>query len=187
MDLEAQDLAAARIGDRQAFGRLVERHGTLVHRFLCRRCRSAEDAQDLAQEAFIVAWTRLQAFDGRSRFTTWLLGIALNLSRDRAGKASSRHEVALDEDVERDVVDPSAGPEAQRERQRALSALQHAIERLPPDLRTTLDLVAFEDLSYDEVAALLEVPAGTVKSRVNRARMLLREAVGRQVIDAWSA
>jgi len=185
-DADGQQVAAARNGDRRAFGALVERHRVLLYRFLLRRCRSAEDAQDLAQEAFIIAWTRLPTFDGRSRFSTWLLGIALNLARDRANRASTRREVELDEDVERNAPDPSAGPDIQRERRRALGALQQAIERLSPDLRTTLELVAFEDMPYDEVALLLDVPAGTVKSRVNRARSLLRAAVGERVLDAWS-
>lgn len=187
MQDDALQVAAARGGDRKAFGALVERHQVLVYRFLLRRCRTAEDAQDLAQDAFIIAWSRLPTFDNRSRFSTWLLGIALNLARDRAGKASTRSEVELDEDLERSVPDPSAGPDVQRERKRALGALQQAIERLSPDLRTTLELVAFEDMAYDDVAVLLDVPAGTVKSRVNRARSLLRAAVGERVLEAWAA
>lgn len=163
-------------GRPESFNAIVLRHQARVQRFLLRHTQQSDDAQDLAQETFVQAYLKLPAWRGDARFSTWLLGVALNLARNHANRSPRlRHaHVELDDEIRgRDLVDTHDPCQALADSARH-AAMQAAINALPAELREPLVLVAIEGLAYDETALLLGIPAGTLKSRLNRARRRLR-------------
>jgi RNA polymerase sigma-70 factor (ECF subfamily) len=148
---------AARNGDLAAFEHLVRTYQAPVWRFLRHLLGDAELAEDVTQETFVRVHRRLSSFDGRSRFTTWLFQVARNAGID-ALRARARRE-RLDLPAPPDV----ASPELRHELDAALAALDR-------DLREAILVVEVLGLSYVDGATLLGVPAGTLKSRVHRAR-----------------
>ena len=170
-------VAATRAGNSQAFTELVRRHQDFVYRFILRRCQRPSDAVDIAQEAFLRAWSLAGGFRGDSKFSTWVIGIARNLLRDQVAGAAGRGPP-----VDWVGEDERAGSRADEPATRAASnallvALQTAIDDLPDELRETFVMNAIEGLEYDEVARILELPIGTVKSRISRSRARLHEAL----------
>jgi RNA polymerase sigma factor (sigma-70 family) len=172
------ELIAESLSDGVAFGAVFDRHFVTIHRYLARRVGA--DADDLASEVFTIAFARRHDYRlDRDSALPWLYGIASNLvlgQRRSAGRrlglverlprattGEERFETRVD-----DAVDASS--EAAR--------LQERVDRLSPDDRTTLLLYAWEDLTYAEVAVALDVPVGTVRSRLNRVRRQLREPPG---------
>lgn len=178
-------LAAARNGDRDAFGRLVLHYQRVVFRTVLAVLRTRDDAEDVAQEAFLVAWRKLGGFRGQSTFKTWMLTIAWRKALDRRRTRSLfwyRQRPALD-DSGHDVLDGYAGEVPDPERSAMAADLARrtraAIAGLSPKLRDTLLLAAAGEQTYEEIAAMLRVPVGTVKWRVAEARRLVRQRVGR--------
>lgn len=167
-------------GRKDSFMGIVVRHQPRVHRFLLRHTQQPDDALDLTQETFIQAYLKLSAWRGEARFSTWLIGVALNLARNHANRSPPlRHShVAFDEGDSKhhpvDLREPSLVC-AENARHGAMLA---AISSLPTELREPLVLIAIEGVPYEETAALLAIPVGTLKSRLNRARRQLREALG---------
>jgi RNA polymerase sigma-70 factor (ECF subfamily) len=156
----------ARNGNQEAFGKLTEAYYSRVWRFLLKWVKNRDDAEELAQETFLAAW---------------LLGIALNLARNhhnRVVKKRSR-DVELDESL---YLETPGGhddePDRQYERKQTMRVLEEAIGRLPDDMREVVTMVKLEGMLLDEVASVLGIPAGTVKSRLSRAKSKLLEEVG---------
>lgn len=172
---------AARSGDAGAFRRLVELHMRAVYGLAFRLMGDPDDADDVAQETFLRAWRALDRYDETYSFYTWLRTIATRLAlQERAKRRRRRTESGESFDAAAAAV-PAAAPDpletlAGEELQRALAG---ALEDLPEEFRAVLVLRAEQDLSYEEIARILEVPAGTVMSRLFRARRLLRSALGR--------
>jgi RNA polymerase sigma-70 factor (ECF subfamily) len=168
----------ARNGDQQAFALLVDAYHTRVWRFLLKWVKNRDDAEELAQETFLAAWRALPSFRAGSQFSTWLLGIALNLARNhhnRTVKKLSRN-VELDETMY--IETPSGSdvePDAQLERRQAMDALERAIDALPDDMKQVMIMVRLEGMQLEEVAEILGIPSGTVKSRLSRAKGRLLE------------
>lgn len=163
---DAELLAAAARGDAQAFAPLVARHHVAVHRFVARRI-GAGDAEDVAAETFEVAYRRAGSYRAEhDDARPWLLGIATNLLRRHA-----RREAAMYRAYAKTGVDPAVPgatePGVDDATQRALAA---ALAEMRPDHRNALLLHVLGELSYDEVAEALEVPIGTVKGWLSRAR-----------------
>lgn len=156
-------IRAAAAGDRDAFERIVRDHQLHVWRFLRRLLGDPALAEDVAQETFIRVYTRLDTFTFQAKFTTWMFQIARNAGLDalRARERRSR----LTTTPPRPVA-PAVPTEVRVE-------LQAALDSLPPDLRAALLLVEVLGLRYREVAAVLDVAEGTVKSRVYHARTRL--------------
>ena len=170
-------VAAARAGDAQAFTQLVRRHQDFVYRFILRRCPRPADAVDIAQEAFLRAWSQAGQFRGDSKFSTWVIGIARNLLREH-GASEAHRGPPVDWVGEDERAGSRTDEPATRAASHALmAALQAAIEGLPDELRETFVMNAIEGLEYEEVGQLLELPIGTVKSRISRSRDRLREAL----------
>lgn len=168
----------ARRGDQAAFADLARQFHAAVWRFLLKWVRSPHDAEELAQETFVLAWRNLARFRNESAFSTWLLGIALNLARNHHNRSPARREVELpDDDVLESLLPQQDDPAELLERKQRLTALDRAIGELSPELRETLILVRLEGLSLEEAAAMLAVPLGTVKSRLSRARERLTDAM----------
>jgi len=182
---EADDLlvARARDGDTAAFARLVERYQDALFNGICRMVGQRADAEDLAQETFVKAFRGMAAFEGRSRFYTWLYSIAVNVvisyrrkvGSRRSGNPVSLHASADAEGRPIDVADRSPGPEVASERREVRPRIEEAIAQLDAGRRALIVMRDIEGFDYETLARLLACPLGTVKSRVHRARLALRE------------
>lgn len=173
----------ARAGDLSAFELLVERYRQRVWRLAYNVLRDSEEAWDVAQEAFIRAWQALGSFRGQSAFYTWLFRITMNLATDRARQRTSRGralgaERVPEEDWDRVMVDTEATPDDMAVRGEERERIQAALATLPEHHRTIIMLSDLEELSYREIAEVLDIPMGTVMSRLHNARKRLREALG---------
>lgn len=176
--LEAQRwIENARRGDEAAFAQLTRAHYSQVWRFLFKWVKNRDDAEELAQETFLAAWRSLPKFRSDSKFSTWLLGIALNLARNHHNRSPARNrEVELDEAAHMETpASPGSDPQVQYEMSAALQALDRAIGRLPDDMREVMMLIKVEGLSLEEVSGMLALPIGTVKSRLSRGKERLLE------------
>jgi RNA polymerase sigma-70 factor (ECF subfamily) len=169
-------------GDETAFDQLVRRYEQKVYQHAYRLTGNADDAADVAAEAFLRVYNALRRFRGDSQLSTWLYRIVQNVYFDFY-KREQRHqhlplEIPSDEDeesMELPIADEKANLEEivlERERQRVL---REAIEKLPDYQRVVMILFHVEGLSYEEIAAVTGLPLGTIKSRLNRARASLRE------------
>lgn len=166
--------AQASAGDRRAFGDLVRRHQDGVFRFVFRMVGSRDQAMDLTQDSFLKAWQALPGWRPEARFRTWLLQIARNASLDVLRRRSLADFVPIDEAFE--LPGPGPTPESQAAAKQDLRLLDAALRRLQADHREVLLLRELEGLSYEEIAAVLDVAEGTVKSRLGRARAALLQA-----------
>jgi RNA polymerase sigma-70 factor (ECF subfamily) len=178
-DLDA--IARCRAGDREAFGEIVERWQDRIFGAALRMVRDAETARDLAQETFVRAYVKLESFEGGAAFGTWLYAICVNQVRGEMRKRSAQKRGdaasldALRESADVDPADPSDDPEARASTKEQCARLSAELERLDPEHREVVLLREFEDLSYEEIADVVGVPVGTVRSRLFRAREELRD------------
>ena len=163
----------ARGGDGDAFGLLVVRHQDRIYAAVLRFCGDAEDAREIVQRAFINAWRRLDSFKGDSAFSTWMYRIAFNESVSFRREGGRRRLVPQSESSPEPADDRRPGDRLDTDESR--SQVQEALNRLDAEERKILILKELEDRSYDEIAEILEVPKGTVRSRLFRARASLRE------------
>ena len=174
---------AFRLGKPGAFDAIVRAHQDRVYAFCARMLSDREDALDVSQEVFLSAYRNLGTFRGDSSLSTWLLRIAANrcLNRIRQRKTAAGREMAwpdAGEDGDGTEFQPAApegnGPERFAENREMREALEGALGRLEPGTRWMVLLSDVEGFSHEEIAELAEVPVGTVKSRLHRARMALR-------------
>jgi len=174
-------------GDVDAFSILVHKYQDRIYSVALNYVSNPEDAVDVTQEAFLKAYSKLRMFDSASAFYTWLYRIAINTSIDFLRKRKSRPAESLDDEKFSDVgfepvsKDPSADPEKVAARTEQARLLKNAIASLSEKLRTVVVLHDVEGLSQEEVADILKVPVGTVKSRVSRARAELRQLLSKQL------
>jgi RNA polymerase sigma-70 factor (ECF subfamily) len=180
-------LKRCRIGEVQAFDALVERYQRRVIGLCYRHVHQYEEACDLAQEVFAQAFHHLKDFQGKSSFSTWLYRVALNASynRQRYHRAKGRDTVtSLEGMLERREGEPDAaaymkGPDRgaleQLENAEEIALLRQALAAMEEDQRKIVELVDIEELTYDEAARILDLPVNTVRSRLSRARRLLKE------------
>ncbi|MEV6259360.1 RNA polymerase sigma factor SigM [Streptomyces sp. NPDC051784] len=174
-DINDQDLLAQHVGgDPDAFGELVRRHRDRLWAVALRTLGDREEAADAVQDALISAFRAAHTFRGQSAVTTWLHRITVNACLDRARKAASRRTAPVD-DAERldQLMDPHESAEAPAERQDLHRELLAALSTLPPEQRAALVLVDMQAYPVAEAARILDVPAGTVKSRCARGRAKL--------------
>lgn len=173
---EAQVIEQILKGDINAYEQLVTRYEKSVYNLALRMTDNAEDAADMAQEAFIKAYNSLASFRGDSKFSVWLYRIVSNVCLDFLRKQSRRPAMSLSvedddgEDVQLDVPDESMSPESLLERKLTRESVRAGLAQLPEDYRQILLLRELQGLSYDEIAQTLDIGVGTVKSRIFRAR-----------------
>jgi RNA polymerase sigma-70 factor (ECF subfamily) len=171
---------AAQSGDRQAFGKLVERYQRRVYALAFGIVRSREDAWDVAQEAFVKAYRNLDRYEGTAAFFTWLYRITYNLSIDVLREKSRRDQVGLDDNpnveeaLRRDGRGVDGHPEDMATRKELQAVLQSAMSRLSEKHRAIIVLREVEGLSYEEMADVLGISKGTVMSRLFHARQNLQ-------------
>ena len=169
---EIELITRAQKGDRGAFGQLVGRHREGVINVVYRMCGDANPAEDTAQEAFIRAWQHLPSYKPRSPFRNWVYRIATNAALD----VLRRERETVDVDA-LPLANSDDGPEAAVEREERGQRVRRAVLALPDASRAVLVLREYEGLSYKEIAETLGIPIGTVMSRLNYARNLLRESL----------
>ncbi|MBI3321894.1 MAG: sigma-70 family RNA polymerase sigma factor [Candidatus Omnitrophica bacterium] len=171
-------------GDGSAFDPLVRRHQQVVFAVALRMLGDHDEAQDVAQDTFVRAYQSLGAFRREAKLSTWLVSITMNLCRNRRRWWARRRRViaaSLDDPVEsgegslgHDVADPSPSPRAVARRQEQGDLVREALRQLRETERIVIVLRDLQGCSYEEIAAMLRCPMGTVKSRLNRARWNLR-------------
>ena len=178
--VEQNDLllvAASKNGDQEAFAQLVQRYQRLVFNLVYRMLQQYDEATEITQDTFLAAWQGLPSFRGDARFPTWLYRIAYNCSlkqlelrkRDRALQVALEAEKTLEnaDDEQRENAELDA-------RDRQLLVQEH-LSRLPAKYRIVLILRHLQDMTYEEMAEILTMPIGTIKTHLFRARNLLKE------------
>ena len=173
---EAEVLAAAARGDRKAFGQLVRAYQRRAYAAAYSLVGNRDDALELSQDAFVKAYKAMKRFDLSMPFYPWLHRIVRNTSLNHLKKKKRRGESSLDEMMESgfDAHDPGYAPDDSASRVELLRHIQRAMDELTPEQQEILRLRHFMELSYGEIAASLEIPQGTVMSRLHGARKKLR-------------
>lgn len=166
-------------GDVNAFEKLVTEYEKAVYAIAQRMTGNPEDAADMTQETFIKAYNSLSSFRGDSKFSVWLYRIANNVCLDFLRSKNMRPTVSLStedddgEETQLDIADESQSPELLLESSLTRDAVRRGLDSLPPDYKQILLLREIQGLSYEEIAAALDIESGTVKSRIFRARKRL--------------
>lgn len=181
---DAELVEQARKGNIHAYENLVERYTEVAFRTAYLVAGSAADAQDAAQEAFIRAFHALPRFRAGAPFRPWLLQIVANQAKNRRRAAGRRENLSLRLAEGIRVGDAAPSPERALEAQEERRALLHAVNELREEDRLVINCRYFLELSSEETAQTLGWPEGTVKSRLNRALVRLRERMGERVADA---
>lgn len=164
-------------GQRAAFGQLVRKYQGRLFNTLLHVVGSREEAEDVCQEAFVQAFVKLESFGGRSAFYTWLYRIAFNVSISRR-RRRRRTEVSMDQHQERTGQEPQEfrdGPTDQLMREEQIRQVRAAINGLNEEYRAILVLREIEGCCYETISEILDLPLGTVRSRLHRARLQLRD------------
>lgn len=185
---EAHLIQRAQKGDSDAFAALVTEHQRYVYNLALRLLKNEEEALDLAQETFVRAWTALPNFRGQSQFRTWLYRIVTNLCYNRLPNLR-RSLTELGDDVIADLPEtdlefdnPAHGLESRELR----TYLHQAIDRLDENYRLLISLRYQNELSYEEIATMLNLPLGTVKTGLFRAKEQLRRALETYQEPLWT-
>jgi RNA polymerase sigma-70 factor (ECF subfamily) len=179
---EARLIEEAQRGDVQAFNTLVLHYQTQVYNLAYRVMGEGDSAADATQEAFISAYKSLKRFRGGS-FKAWLMRIVTNACYDELRRRKRRPQTSLEalhvveEDANPSLILPHEGPESHTQRMELAEAIQQCLSTLPEDQRTAAVLSDIQGYSYDEMATIMEVSLGTVKSRLSRARAKLRDCL----------
>ncbi len=179
-------ISLAKSGDQKAVEELFDRYYKRIYVFLYRATGRREDAEDLCQEAFLLAFKNIGSFKGKSSFFTWVYKIAINRFRDHVRREKRRPlpiKSQVDEESFTGSVDTRASlvPQMSDEpgdKVETYQDVRKALQRIHPKYRVPLLLNAVEEMPYEEIARLLGLPVGTVKSRIFRARMMLAEMMG---------
>ena len=192
---EEQLIRYAQQGDNDAFEQLLLLHQKKVYNLCLRMSANPDDALDLSQEAFIKAWRSIGQYQFEASFSTWLFRLTSNVCIDHLRRKKRRQETSLtesyddsDEAEEFTLPDAAPLPEEQAITNETKLALAQAMERLGPEHREILQLRVVEDLPYEQIAEILDIRVGTVKSRLARARLSLRKILkaGNYFSDASS-
>jgi RNA polymerase sigma-70 factor, ECF subfamily len=186
---EQEIISAATRGDRLAFGKLVRRYQRRAYAAAYTLVRNREDALELSQDSFVKAFRAMKRFDESMPFYPWLHRIVRNTSLNHLKKKKRRGESSLDCMMESgfDAKDMAKTPVDVANRSELLQHIEHAMEELSADQQEILRLRHFMELSYGEIAAALEIPQGTVMSRLHSARKKLRFILETQSKEAATA
>jgi RNA polymerase sigma-70 factor, ECF subfamily len=179
---DQNDIARVLAGDQFAYGELVERHQRRLLGLLLHACGSHELAEDLAQETFARAYQKLHLFEGRSSFYTWLCRVAVNLlANERRRKRIENQTQREGFDIALSASGENSTAEQQVERDELRQCVRAAIAMLDVERRAVLLLRDFDGMDYDQIAETLEIPIGTVRSRLHRARLELKSILENRI------
>lgn len=188
---EAQLLERARLGDQVALGQLLERHQQRLYNVALRMVGNRDDAAEVAQDALLRVVEHIDDYNGESALTTWMVRITMNLAISHLRKRKVRQAASLDvggEDddqttaLRRQLADErEPGPVSNVETSEMLGHLHRALAGLDEEFRAVLVLRDIDQMDYQQIAVVLSVPVGTVKSRLFRARLALRQEMARLV------
>jgi RNA polymerase sigma-70 factor, ECF subfamily len=165
-------------GDSERFGILVVRYQDRLFNGLARMLGSAADADDVLQESFLQAFRKLSSFRESSSFYTWIYRIAINAAINL--RRRERRSVNLSDNAQfhdQLVTDPDSGPARRMEQSEEVRELQEALNQLSDEHRNILVLREIEGMSYEDISQILDMPIGTVRSRLHRARLQLRDSL----------
>lgn len=168
-------------GHTEAFDAIVNRYRDRLFNCIIRLVRQTECAEDLVQETFLRVYRSRNEYQATTHFSTWIYTIALNLARSELRKRKRRQFFSINTDPDDDqgerpeLSDPAGGPDDQLHHSELGRSIQRAIGQLPIKYQTVIVLRDIEELSYEEISEVLQCPTGTIKSRVNRARLKLQE------------
>jgi RNA polymerase sigma-70 factor (ECF subfamily) len=183
-DLEKQWIKKAKQGDTESFERLIQGTQSKAYNIALRYLRNEDDAMDALQESFIKVFRSLGGFKEESSFDTWVYRIVMNTCHDQLRKNSRRQtEISLtnndsnQEEITLDIPDMSNNPEMLLEKKEKLAFILSCVAKLPSDQREAFELRDIENFTYEEISEILQCSLGTVKSRISRARMALRQLI----------
>jgi RNA polymerase sigma-70 factor (ECF subfamily) len=162
-------------GDQEAFGLLIQRYQNRLFNGLLQIVRNHVEAEDLTQEAFVLAFTKLQSFQGNSAFFTWLYRIGYNLAVTRLRRRKSNVSLDSQRETGIDYATDGGSPSERMEQREQAILVRTALDQLSEEHRTILILREMEEMDYDALSEVLDLPIGTVRSRLHRAREQLRE------------
>jgi len=175
-------IARCQSGSREAFDQLIDRYQRRIYTFAYRLTGNPDDAADVAADTFVRLYSSIGSFRGDSSFVTWLYRVVTNIFLDSRKRQRNRTTLSLDTVVQHDdcvvprqIEDNSPSPQQLAETRDRSAALQSAIASLPEYQRVMIVLYHVDGLAYEEIAEALDLPIGTVKSRLNRARLALRQ------------
>jgi RNA polymerase sigma-70 factor, ECF subfamily len=169
---ETELVSRAQNGDRNAFSEVVRNHAQGVRNVIYRMCGDVQIAEDAAQETFIQAWLHLSSYRPQTSLRNWLYRIAVNAATDMLRKEK---RILPDSVEDLQLTDGRPGPESSVSQQERITLVQKAVLALPEASRAILVLREYEELSYQEISSTLNIPLGTVMSRLNYARKLLKD------------
>ena len=179
---EKELIAKAKQGDMQAFEELILKHEKIVYNVALRMMNHSEDAKDISQEVFLKAYRNIKNFDERSMFSTWLYRITTNTCIDEMRKRKGKQSYSLEEELEnedgsmqRQIADEGDTPEESLMRGEEKGEILQALDTLSEEHRAAIILRDVKGLSYEEISEIIELPMGTVKSRISRARNQLKK------------
>jgi RNA polymerase sigma-70 factor (ECF subfamily) len=186
MDQEENDIVLVervQSGDKQAFNLLVQKYQFRIRHLVARFIKDSAEQEDIVQETFIKAYRAIARFRGDSAFYTWLYRIAVNTSKNYL-VAAGRRPPGQDVDVN-DVANirganglvETNSPEEMVQNDELVEAIKKSIANLPPELKEAIQLREFDGLSYEDIAAVMNCPIGTVRSRIFRAREAIEQAI----------
>lgn len=172
-------------GDVRAFGNLVDRHKAKTMALAMRILKNREDAEEALQDAFVRMYRALPSFEWKSSFSTWLYRIVYNTCMTTAGKRNGIHYLSLNAQEETgfyaDIEMYELQPDVKIESDEFEEIVREEIEKLPSAYGSTFSLFAIQEMSYEEIAQVVGIPIGTVKARIFRARLLLRNSIAERL------
>lgn len=177
-------VALAKQGDMDAFEALILQHEKIVYNIAFRMMDGGEDVKDMAQEVFLKVYRNLERFDGKSAFSTWIYRIAVNTCIDEIRKRKGKQTYSLDAELEdedgnykKQFADEGGRPEEEMLRKELRGEVLAALETLSPEHKAAVILRDIRGYSYEEIAEMMQMPLGTVKSRISRGRAQLKEEI----------
>nr|WP_243423595.1 sigma-70 family RNA polymerase sigma factor [Anaerotignum lactatifermentans] len=180
----AELVALARQGDMDAFEALILQHEKIVYNIAFRMMGGGEDVKDMAQEVFLKVYRNLERFDGKSAFSTWIYRIAVNTCIDEIRKRKGKQTYSLDAELEdedgnykKQFADEGGRPEEEILQKELRGEVLAALETLSPEHKAAVILRDIRGYSYEEIAEMIQMPLGTVKSRISRGRAQLKEEI----------
>ncbi|MCP4200312.1 MAG: sigma-70 family RNA polymerase sigma factor [bacterium] len=188
-DSDAEIIAAVLKGDKEQFGEIVKRYQGRLVNFLYRLLYDQAEAHDLAQEVFFKTFQALDRYDSRYKFSTWLFRVGQNAAIDRLRKrrlklvSMDRPSKNQDTDSTWEFPSEERGPYGELRNQERGDAITEAIKALPWEYRELIVMRHYGELSYAEIAELKELPLGTVKNKLFRARQILKESLADYLVD----